>query len=109
MRGKAMPDYWQPPEGGVGGPEPLVPQGPPPPRNDQELSEGVRDAFLLDLDLSKLPIDVQTENGVVELLGAVPSEELRQRARDLAQGVEGVKEVLDHLRIRQQGSGPVTG
>ena len=46
------------------------------------------------------PIDVDTERGVVNLSGVVPTEFHRARATRLAQEVEGVTRVNNKLRVR---------
>ena len=97
-----MGQYWEPPEGGVGGPEPIAPISRRGPREDKEITEGVRDAFILDPELDATSLDPHTENGIVHLHGTVLNERARQRAIDVALGVEGVKTVSDHLRIRER-------
>lgn len=94
-----MTQYWEPPEGGVGGPEPLSSDHEPEERTDKEITEGARAALLLDPDLSTAQIAPSTRDGVVELRGRVASEELRQRALDVVAGVRGVRDVEDHLRV----------
>jgi hyperosmotically inducible protein len=68
----------------------------------------VKDAWLvmkvhsemLDEDvLSGSNIDVDVKNGVVTLNGTVPSEAARARAMECAKKNDGVKSVVDHLRI----------
>jgi hyperosmotically inducible protein len=44
-------------------------------------------------------VDVETQNGVVTLSGAVGSEPERRRALALARNTEGVREVSDQLKI----------
>ena len=46
------------------------------------------------------PIDVDTERGVVNLSGVVPTDFQRDRATRLAQEVEGVTSVNNKLRVR---------
>lgn len=46
------------------------------------------------------PIDVDTERGVVNLSGVVPTDFQRARATRLAQEVEGVTRVNNKLRVR---------
>uniref|UniRef100_A0A7V4JPN0 BON domain-containing protein n=1 Tax=Thermodesulfobacterium geofontis TaxID=1295609 RepID=A0A7V4JPN0_9BACT len=50
-------------------------------------------------------IDVDTVNGVVTLTGAVESEEEIKRAVEIAKNVEGVKKVVNNLRIEKRGVG----
>jgi hyperosmotically inducible periplasmic protein len=50
-------------------------------------------SFAADPQVSALAITVDTDDGVVHLSGVVESESERQRAIQLAQGMEGVKRV----------------
>ncbi len=98
-----MPKYWEPPEAGVGGPEPIAPIYRKEPREDKELQEGVRTAFFLDPDLDESQFEIRVVDGVVHLHGTVQSEETRQKATQVALGVEGVKDVRDHLVVGRRG------
>jgi hyperosmotically inducible protein len=44
-------------------------------------------------------VDVTAQAGVVSLSGTVASEALKTTSQDIARGVEGVKEVRNHLQI----------
>jgi hyperosmotically inducible protein len=44
-------------------------------------------------------VNVDTRNGVVTLTGNVDTETTRQRALDVARGVDGVRDVISNLRI----------
>ncbi|HSE59432.1 MAG TPA: BON domain-containing protein [Nitrospiraceae bacterium] len=46
-------------------------------------------------------VDVDTERGVVNLSGIVPSAEQKSRAEDLTRQVEGVKRVNNNLQIQR--------
>jgi hyperosmotically inducible protein len=48
-------------------------------------------------------IDVDTVNGVVTLTGAVESEKEIKRAIEIARNVEGVKKVVNNLRVEKRG------
>ena len=96
-----MSKYWEPPEGGVGGPEPIAPIHAPDERKDGEITEGVRVALQLDPDVPEGPVEVRTERGIVYLHGTVSSPEIRQKIVDDALGVEGVVDVRDHLRVSE--------
>jgi hyperosmotically inducible protein len=50
-------------------------------------------------------IDVDTVNGVVTLTGAVESEKEIKRAIEIARNVEGVKKVVNNLRVEKRGVG----
>lgn len=90
---------YEPPEAGVGGPEPIAPIHPREPREDKELVEAVRTAFFLDPEIAAMRFEIRVEDGVVYLHGTVDSEGMRQRAVEVALGVEGVKEVRDHIIV----------
>ncbi len=70
------------------------------PRSDSALSTAVQAKFYTE-DLTRgRAIEVSAENGVVTLRGTVPSDAVRQRALELARGVEGVTNVADQLEVR---------
>jgi hyperosmotically inducible protein len=60
---------------------------------DTLITTKVKASFAADPQVSALAISVDTENGVVSLSGVVESESERQRAIQLAQGIDGVKRV----------------
>ena len=94
-----MPKYYEPPEAGVGGPEPITPVHPPDPRDDKDVTEGVKDAFFLDPDLAESQFEVETRNHIVILRGKVGSDAERRRAVQVALGVEGVEDVRDEITV----------
>ncbi len=53
-----------------------------------------------DHDLKTTSIEVIVKERVVTLRGLIDSEKLRQRAERVAQKVDGVKKVINELRIR---------
>lgn len=48
-------------------------------------------------------VDVDTRQRTVYLNGVVPSEELKQRAANIAWGVKGVQAVINNLSIKTTG------
>lgn len=64
------------------------------------ISTKVRAAIAADDQLSIIPIDVTTFKDVVQLSGFVDSAAHKQRAGEIAAGVEGVKEVRNNLVIK---------
>jgi hypothetical protein len=48
---------------------------------------------------SLVKVDVDTRQGVVELNGTVDSEKTRMRATDLARQVDGVRDVVNNLKV----------
>ena len=47
-----------------------------------------------------LKVDVDTINGIVQLNGTVDNERTKQRATELAQQVEGVRRVVNNLKVQ---------
>jgi osmotically-inducible protein OsmY len=70
--------------------------------DDSLITAKVKASFAADPQVSALAIDVDTANGIVSLTGVVGSEQERQRAIQLARGIEGVKQVEAHnLHLRR--------
>ena len=63
------------------------------------LTTMVKTKFLADTTISGLKIDVDSNNGVVTLTGNVRSAAEKQRAVRVARETEGVKKVVDHLKV----------
>jgi hyperosmotically inducible protein len=61
--------------------------------DDTLITTKVKASFVADPQVSALAITVETNNGVVNLNGVVENEAERQRAIQLAQGIEGVTRV----------------
>ena len=61
--------------------------------DDTLITTKVKASFAADPQVSALAITVETDNGVVNLSGVVENEAERQRAIQLAQGMEGVTRV----------------
>ena len=47
-----------------------------------------------------LKVDVDTTNGIVQLNGTVDTERTKQRATELARQVEGVRRVVNNLKVQ---------
>jgi hyperosmotically inducible protein len=62
--------------------------------SDAALTAKVKSSFAADPLVSASPIGVTTSGGVVYLTGSVKSEQERQRAIQLVQGVAGVREIV---------------
>jgi osmotically-inducible protein OsmY len=70
--------------------------------DDAMITTKVKASFAADPQVSALAINVDTVKGVVSLIGVVDSEPERQRAIQLAQGIEGVMRVdADNLRVKR--------
>jgi osmotically-inducible protein OsmY len=61
--------------------------------DDTLITSKVKASFVADPQVSALAITVETDHGVVTLSGVVENEAERQRAIQLAQGIEGVTRV----------------
>jgi hyperosmotically inducible protein len=71
--------------------------------DDGTVTVKVKSAIMTDPALKPLQISVETKDGVVTLAGAVDSQELKERAAQIAQSVSGVKSVVDNLTIKATG------
>lgn len=66
---------------------------------DATLTTKVKTQFLADDNISGLKIDVDSKNGVVTLTGNVPTAAEKARALKVAKSTEGVKSVVDRLKV----------
>jgi osmotically-inducible protein OsmY len=62
--------------------------------SDAALTAKVKSSFAADPLVRAAAISVTTSGGVVHLTGSVTSEQARQRAIQLVQGVAGVREII---------------
>ena len=67
--------------------------------SDARISTSVQARFYSDEQVRGRHIDVHSENAVVTLRGTVDTEQARQRAVELARGVDGVQRVQDELEV----------
>ena len=70
--------------------------------NDDNLKKKVEENLVRDNDLSKYPIDVLDENGVITLAGEVPTQELARSADRIARETEGVISVISNIVINPE-------
>lgn len=68
--------------------------------DDAAITTAVKSKYIADDTLKGLDISVGTEQGVVVLTGSVQSETARERATQIAQGVDGVVRVRNSLTIK---------
>lgn len=68
--------------------------------DDATITSKVKEAVAADPGLKSTDINVDTKEGVVTLAGTVASNDLKQRATQAAQGVQGVKSVSDQLVVK---------
>lgn len=66
---------------------------------DAALTSAVKAKFIADPAVKALKIDVDTSNGVVTLNGTVSSQAEASRAMMLARNTDGVKRVVNHLKV----------
>jgi hyperosmotically inducible protein len=69
------------------------------PITDAALTAKVKTKFLADTEISGLKIDVDTKDHVVTLTGTVPSAAEKRRAVAVAKETDGVKSVVDRLKV----------
>lgn len=67
--------------------------------DDSEITARVKAAIFAEPGLKTLQISVDTIDGVVTLSGSVDAQDSRNKARSLAAAVDGVKEVINKLRL----------
>jgi osmotically-inducible protein OsmY len=67
--------------------------------NDDNLKTKVEENLASDNDLSRYPLDVLDENGVITLAGEVPTQELARSADRIARETEGVESVISNIVI----------
>lgn len=68
--------------------------------DDKTISTKVKAQLAGDSVTQAIQVDVETYDGVVQLSGFVDSEKMRQRAVEIAQGVEGVKKVINNIELK---------
>jgi osmotically-inducible protein OsmY len=68
-------------------------------RSDARIYEDVCDRLAEAPDVDASDIEVQTTNGEVTLSGSVREREEKRRAEDLIEGVSGVRDVRNNLRV----------
>jgi osmotically-inducible protein OsmY len=67
---------------------------------DAQLTAKIKSKMALDDRVSAINIDIDSDDGVVTLSGAVKSAAEHDRAVQLARETEGVKRVVDRLTVR---------
>jgi len=72
-------------------------------RNDERIREDVCERLTHHPDIDASGIEVKVQNGEVVLSGNVDKRHLKRMAEDVAEGVSGVREVKNELRVEQHG------
>ncbi len=70
--------------------------------DDATITTKVKTKFLGDTGVPGLKIDVDTKAGVVTLTGTVPTAAEKQRAVELAKATDGVKSVVDRIKVEKK-------
>ena len=68
---------------------------------DTAITTAIKAGFVKEPGLSALKIDVDTRDGVVTLNGLADSEDAKRRAEQVASSTRGVKQVRNHLTVKQ--------
>lgn len=68
---------------------------------DAAMTAKVKAALMAEPGIDSLQIDVDTSNGRVTLTGEVDNPQNRQRALQVARGVDGVSGVVDRMSVRR--------
>lgn len=76
---------------------------------DAGISANVKTSLTADETVKSAQIDVGVQKKVVTLSGTVDTPAVKERAVAVARQIDGVANVIDHITIREQGSGPGRG
>lgn len=68
--------------------------------DDAAITTALKGKYVLDDELKAHDINVDTNNGVVTLTGAAPSQAAIDRATTIAKTVDGVKDVQNQLTVK---------
>jgi hypothetical protein len=75
-------------------------------RSDDRIREDVCDRLSERWDVESMAIEVSVSNGEVTLSGSVPERGMKFRAESISDGVSGVSEVHNQLRVAQPQQQP---
>ena len=67
---------------------------------DNEVTKAVRNRLATDGQLQGVSIRVRADNGMVTLMGTVPSAQVKDRAFEMARKVPGVRAVRNELQLK---------
>jgi hyperosmotically inducible protein len=67
---------------------------------DDEITKSVRDRLAGDEQLKSTSIRVRADNGMVTLMGTVPTVKVKDRAAELARKTPGVRAVRNELQLK---------
>jgi hypothetical protein len=75
-------------------------------RSDERIREEICDRMTDDDGLDASEVAIQVKQGEVTLSGTVTSRDQKRRAEDLAEGISGVREVTNNIRVAREQNGP---
>jgi len=67
---------------------------------DDEIAKSIRDRMAADEQLKSTSIRVRADNGMVTLMGTVPTVKVKDRAAELARKTPGVRAVRNELQLK---------
>ena len=67
---------------------------------DDEITKSIRDRMAADEQLKSTTIRVRADNGMVTLMGTVPTVKVKDRAAELARKTPGVRAVRNELQLK---------
>jgi len=71
-------------------------------RSDERIKEDIYEVLTRDAHIDASDIEVEVKEGEVTLTGYVPERKMKHQAEDVVEACMGVKDVTNHLRVRQQ-------
>jgi osmotically-inducible protein OsmY len=74
-------------------------------RGDDRITEDINEALTRHSGIDASDIEVQVSNGEVTLSGSVSNRQAKRMAEDVAEGVSGVKDVLNQIKVSQDNGG----
>jgi Flp pilus assembly secretin CpaC len=72
-------------------------------RSDDRIREDINEHLTHHPEVDATEIEVQVSNGEVTLTGTVEHRHAKRMAEDIAEGVSGVKEVHNQIRVQKSG------
>jgi hypothetical protein len=73
-------------------------------RSDQQIIEDACQRLERDGEIDASDIEVSAEDGVIRLRGTVPDRQTKRRAEECVESIYGARDVMNELRVEQQGS-----
>ncbi|MBO9665429.1 MAG: BON domain-containing protein, partial [Bdellovibrio sp.] len=73
-------------------------------RSDDRIKEDVSEALTRHARIDASDIEIEVKNGEVTLTGTVTERRMKHMAEDLAEKCSGVKDVINHVRVKKEAS-----